>query len=78
MIRPRRRLVFSAARLYRVYSRTPVGTTVILRRGRYVEKVEAPKCRPFHRRHNKSFANRFGVDAERNSDGVRREKSKRE
>jgi len=73
MIRPR--FVFGTARLYRVYSRTLVGTTVILQRGRYVEKVKAPKHRPFHRCYNRSFKNRLGVDAKRNSDGVHWEKS---
>ena len=70
MIRPLSRFVVSMTRPHRVYSRTPVGAAVILRRGRYVEKVKSPKHRPFHRHYNKSFANRFGVDAERNSDGV--------
>jgi len=50
------------------------GFAVIFQRGRYAEKAEAPEHRPFHRRYNKSFANRFGVDAKRNSVGVRREK----
>ena len=52
-----------------------MGTIVILQRGRYVEKVKAPEHRPFHRRYNGSFTNCLGVDAERNPDGVHREKS---
>jgi len=36
-----------------------------------MEKVEAPKCRSFHWRYNKTFAIRFGVHAEWNSDQVR-------
>ena len=56
--------------LHRVHSRTPADLAVILQRGCRVEKVKAPEHRPFHRRCNKPFANRFGVDAERNSDRV--------
>ena len=55
-----------------------MGLVVILQRGRYVEKVNSPEHRPFHWRYNKAFTNRLGVDAKRNSDGVRREKSKYE
>ena len=55
-----------------------MGLVVILQRGRYVETVNPPKHRPFHRHYNKTFTNRPGVDAERNSDGVRQEKAKRE
>jgi hypothetical protein len=55
-----------------------VGPAVILQRGRHVETAKAPEHRPFHRRHNRSFTNCLGVDAERNSDRVRREKSRRE
>ena len=61
-----------------ICSRTPVGLAVILQRGRHVQKVKPPEHRPFHRRHNRSFTNRLGVDAERNPDGVYREKSNRE
>ena len=75
MTRPLR-LVFGAARLYRVYSRITVSLVVILQRGRYTEKAEAPEHRPFHRRYNKSFANHLGVDAQRNFGGVRQEKSR--
>ena len=35
---------------------------VILQRGRYLEKVEAPEHRPFRWRHNKPFANHLGMD----------------
>ena len=41
-----------------------------------MEKVKAPEHCPFHWCHNKSFASCLGVDAERKSDGVRREKSR--
>ena len=51
-----------------------VDPTVILRRRHYVEKIKAPEHHPFHRRHNKPFANRLGVDPGQNSGGVRREK----
>ena len=63
-----------AADLYHVYSRTLVGSVVILRSRHRMEKIKAPEHRPFHRRHNGPFANRLGVDAERNSGGVHREK----
>ena len=43
-----------------------------------MEKVNTPEHCSFYRCYNKSFTNRLGVDAERNSDGVHREKSKRE
>ena len=43
-----------------------------------MEKVKSPKHRPFRRGYNGSFASRLGVDAERNSDGIRQETSKRE
>ena len=39
-----------------------------------MEKIKAPEHRPFHRRHNEPFANCLGVDAERNSGGIHREK----
>ena len=71
MIRPLRRFVFGAARPYRVYLKTPLGLAVVLQRSRDMEKIRAPEHRPFHRGYNKSSANRFGVDAERNSGGVR-------
>ena len=48
---------------------------VILRSGHYVETVETPEHRPFRWSYNKSFPNRLGVGAERNSDGVHPEKS---
>jgi len=54
-----------------------VGRAVILQRGYHVEKAKTPKYRPFRWRHNESFASCFGVDAERNFDGVRREISSR-
>jgi len=60
------------ARLYRVYS-TPVGPAVILQRGCFMEKFKTSEHLPFHRRYDKPFANCPGVDAERNSDRVRRE-----
>ena len=53
-------------------------TAVILQRGGHLEKVKTPEHRPFPRCYNRSFANNLGVDAERNSDEVRREKSRRE
>ena len=62
------------ARLYRIYSTVHVGPVVILQRGHHLEKVKAPEYCPFYRRYHKIFANRFGMDAERNSGGVRREK----
>jgi len=52
----------------------PVGLVVIFQRGCRLEKANAPEHHPFHRRHNKSVANCLGVDAERDSAGVRREK----
>ena len=73
MIRPLR-FVFGVARPYCVYLKTPLGVAVVLQRGRDMEKIRAPEHRPFHRGYNKSFANRFGVDAQRNSCGVCREK----
>ena len=47
---------------------------VIYQNDRHMEKVKTPERRPFHRRYIKSFANRFGVDAQRNSCGVCQEK----
>ena len=41
-----------------------------------MEKVEAPECRPLHSRYDGTSANCVGVDAERNSDEVREEKSR--
>ena len=64
--------------LDRVHPKILVDPIVILRRGRYVEKIKTPEHRPIHRRHDKPFANCLGVDAERNSGGVRREKPGRE
>ena len=78
MIRPLRMFVFDTARLYRVHSRTPACLVVVLRRGHHMEKAEAPEHRPFHWSYNESFANRLGVDVERNSDEVRQGKSERE
>jgi len=52
-------------------SRLLKGLVVIFQRGHHLEKVKPPKHRPLHRGYNKSFANRFGVDAKRNSGGVR-------
>ena len=75
MIRALRKFVFGLARLYRVYSRTPVGLAVVFQGGRHLEKVKASEHRPFHRRYNKPFASCLGVDAEWNSDGVHRDKS---
>jgi len=51
-----------------------VDLVVILQRGRYLEEIEPPEHRPFHRRHNKPFTNHLRMDAERNSGGIRREK----
>ena len=59
-------------------SRLLKNTAVILQRGGHLEKAKAPEHRLFHRCYDRSFANNLGVDAERNSDGVRREKSRRE
>jgi len=55
-----------------------VGFVVILQGGYHLEKVTTPEHCPFHRRHNKSIANCLGVDAERNSGRVHREKSSHE
>ena len=49
-------------------------TVVILQRDRYMEKIEAPECCLFHWRYNGAFANRVRVDAEWNSDHLRRTK----
>ena len=43
-----------------------------------MEKAEAPEHRSFHWSYNESFANRLGVDVERNSDEVRQGKPERE
>jgi len=43
-----------------------------------MEEAKAPKHRLFHWRYDKTFANRVRVDAEWNSDQVRREQSGRE
>jgi len=43
-----------------------------------MEILKTSEYCPFHRCYNRSFANRPGVDAERDSDRVRREKPKRE
>ena len=40
-----------------------------------MEKFKAPEHHPFCWSYNRSIANRLGVDVERNSDGVPREKS---
>ena len=56
----------------------PVGVIGVLQRDHYMEEAEAPKYRLFHRRHNETFTNRVGVDAERDSDQLRREQSRRE
>ena len=55
-----------------------MGLAVILQRGYHVEKVKTSEHRPFRWHHNESFASCLGVDAERNSDRVCREKSRRE
>ena len=47
-----------------------MGAVVILQRGHRVEKAKSPEHRPFHRRHNRSFASRLRVDAEWDSDGI--------
>ena len=70
MIKLLRRFVAGTARLYHVHLRIPAGLVVILQRSRYVEKAKASEHRPFHRHYDQLFANRFGVDAERNPDGV--------
>jgi len=51
---------------------------VIFQRGRDMEEVEAPKHCSLHWRYNRTFANRVGVDVERNFDELRREKPRRE
>jgi len=45
-----------------------------------MEKVEAPECRPLHRRYDsdRTFPDYFRVDAKRNSDDVREEMPARE
>ena len=69
--------MFYTACLYRVYlGLNFCDLAVILRRRHYMEKIKAPKHRPFHRRHNKPSANRLGADVERNSGGIRQEKSR--
>jgi len=45
---------------------------VIHQRGPHMEKVEAPKRRPFHRCYSKTLTNCIGVDAEWDADDVRR------
>jgi len=75
MTKPSRRFVVKTARLYRVRSRTPTGTAVILQTGRHLEKVETPEHRPVHRRYDRSLANHLGMATKRNADGVRSEKS---
>jgi len=77
-MRPLRRCVFYTARLHHIYSRKFVGLAVILRGGRYPEKVKTPEHRPVRRRHNGSFANCLGVDAERKYHWVHQEKSESE
>jgi len=57
---------------------TPVVTAVILQERHHVEKVKAPKHCPLRRHYDKSPASCVGVDAEWDSDGVRREKSRNE
>ena len=52
-----------------------MGVTVILQTGRDLEKVKTPEYRPFHRRYDRSVANRLRVDVEQNPDGVYSEKS---
>jgi len=74
MVEPLRRFVAGTPRLHRVHSRIPVGLVVIFQRGCRLEKANAPEHRPFRRRHNKPVANCLGVDAKRNSAGVRQEK----
>ena len=63
---------------HRIYSRTPMGAAVILQRGRHLEKVKTPERHPFYRCYDRSFTNHLEVDAERNSNEVRREKSRHE
>ena len=43
-----------------------------------MEKVEAPKCRSFPRRYKQTFTICIGMDAERDFDELREEKSGRE
>jgi len=74
MAEPLRRFVVGTPRLHRVHSRIPVGLVAIFQRGCRLEKANAPEHRPFHRRHNKPVASCLGVDAERNSAGVRQGK----
>jgi len=69
-----RRFVFGVTCLYHAHSRPLVGLIVIFQGGRHLEKAKASQHRPFHRCYDRSFGSRFGVDVERNSGGVRREK----
>ena len=41
-----------------------------------MEKAKAPEHRSFHWRHNRSLADRLGMDAEWSSNGVSRKKSR--
>ena len=66
--------IFGVARLYHVYSRKPAGLLVIFQRDCHLEKAKAPEHRPFHWCCDRSSANHLGMDAERNSGGVHREK----
>ena len=54
-----------------------MSAAVILRRGRRLEKVETSEHHPFHRCYDRPLTNHLGVDTGRNSDGVRREESRR-
>lgn len=74
MVNPSRRFVVGTPRLHRVHSRILVGLVVTFQGGCRLEKANAPKHHPFHWRHNRSVVDCLGVDAERNSAGVRQDK----
>ena len=52
-----------------------MGVAGVHQTGGYVEKAEASEYRAFYRDHDKLVANHLEVDAKRNSDGFRQEKS---
>ena len=55
-----------------------MGAVVILQGSCRVETAKAPKYCSFPWRYTRTFTNRVGVDAERNSDELRREEPRRE
>ena len=70
--------IFGVARLYHVYSRKLAGLLVIFQRDCHLEKAKAPEHRPFHWCYDRSFANYLGINAERYTHRVHREKFRRE